>query len=216
MATTMQDFAALDAMFAATAGQSSSAATPADAPLQQGATAYGRDAPIKAGIVTASPAGIGPAKKAPPKKAPAPKKKAADPNEIWSETEVAEAGDVDDVDDGRKVPEYDIVFKQNVTPEDFFLGVDPVRHQGISCSDEVVLKVQLPGAKLAEIDLDVRPTFARISAPQWKLKAQFPDRVDETKGKAQWDADKEMLTVTLPIIHDLDTKLTTSAADEID
>ena len=50
-----------------------------------------------------------------------------------------------------------IIFKQKVTPEDLYLGVDPLRHAGISCSDELVLKVTLPETKLSEIDLDVRP-----------------------------------------------------------
>ena len=117
---------------------------------------------------------------------------------------------------GRRQPEYDIVFKQNVTPEDFFLGMDPVRHQGISCSDALVLKVVLPETKLADIDLDVRPTFVRVGAPKWKLKAALGERVDETKGNAKWDADKATLTVTLPIIHDFDSKFATSSSNEID
>jgi hypothetical protein len=117
---------------------------------------------------------------------------------------------------GRKQPEYDIVFKQNVTPEDFFLGVDQFRHQGISCSDELVLKVVLPETKLAEIDLDVRPTFVRVGAPKYKLRAALGERVDETKGNAKWDADKSTLTVTLPIIHDVDSKMATSSANELD
>ena len=205
--TSMRDFEALDAMFAATAEQ-------ADAPLKQAPTSYGRDGPVK--VTGPSPGSIGPPKKAAPKKAAAPTKKAADPNEIWSETEVRDAGDVDDIDDGRRQPEYDIVFKQNVTPEDFFLGADPTRHQGISCSDELVLKVVLPDTKLADIDLDVRPTFVRVSAPKFKLKAALVERVDETKGNAKWDADKATLTVTLPILHDMDAKLTTSSANDLD
>jgi len=97
-----------------------------------------------------------------------------------------------------------------------FLGVDPVRNPGVACSDELVLKVQLPNTKLAEIDLDVRPTFARVSAPHYKLKAHFAERVDETKGNAKWDADKSTLTITVPIIHDWDTKLAVSSSNDID
>lgn len=206
----MRDFEALDALFASTSEQQMQQQ---QAPLRQAPTSYGCDAPVA--FKGPSPGAIGPPKKAPPKKAAAPKK-AADPNEIWSETEVRDAGDVEDVDDGRKQPEYDIVFKQNCTPEDFFLGVDPIRHQGISCSDELVLKVVLPDTKLADIDLDVRPTFVRVGAPKWKLKAALVERVDETKGNAKWDADKATLTVTLPIVHDWDSKLATSSANEID
>merc|ERR1711924_567105 len=102
--------------------------------------------------------------------------KKADPNEIWAEADVGDAADADDIDDGRVQPEYDIVFKQKVSPEDFFLGMDPVRHQGISCSDELVLKVILPDTKLADIDLDVRPTLVRVNAPKYKLKAALVER----------------------------------------
>jgi len=201
MDTSYAAWEALDAMMAS----SEEAATAPKA-------TYGRDAPVK--VTGPSPGMIGPPKKAPPKTAA---KKPVDPNEIWADAEVKEAGDVDDIDDGRAVPEYDIVFKQNVTPEDFFLGVDPLRHPGISCSDELVLKVTLPNTKLADIDLDVRSTFVRIGAPKYKLKAQLGEKVDETKGSAKWDGTKSLLTVTLPIIHDIDGKVTTtSLSNELD
>ena len=32
----------------------------------------------------------------------------------------------------------------------------------------------------------------------------------------QWDADKNLLTVSMPIIHDFDAKITTSSADDLD
>jgi len=197
------DWEALDAMFAANNIE-------VENPY---ATSYGRDAPVKA--VGPSPGMIGPPKIA-PKKAQA-KKAASDPSAIWSEAEVRDAGDIDDIDDGRSQPEYDIVFKQNVTPEDMFMGIDPLRHPGISCSDALVLKVTLPDTKLSDIDLDVRPTFVRIGAPKYKLKVQLTETVDENKGNAKWDKEKSLLTVTLPIVHDLDGKLvTTSSANEID
>ena len=59
-----------------------------------------------------TPGMIGPPKVSKPKKAAATKPK-ADPNEIWSAAEVEEENDPLDIDDGRKQPEYDIVFKQN-------------------------------------------------------------------------------------------------------
>merc|ERR1719473_1083214 len=117
---------------------------------------------------------IGPPKVAAKK----PAKKKEDPNTIWSEAEVRDAGDVDDIDDGRAQPEWDIVFKQKVSPEDMYLGMDPVRHPGISCSDELVLKITLPETKLADIDLDVRPTFVRVLAPKFKAKINLGERVE--------------------------------------
>lgn len=175
---------------------------------------YGVDAPVA--YKGPTPGSIGPPQKqrvAKPKPAPtkeAPKDKGA----IWDENEVD--GDVDEVDDGRPQPEYDIVYKQNVSPEDMFLGIDPIRHPGTGCSDEVVLKVQLPGTKLADIDLDVRPTFVRLQAPKYKLKVYMPERVDEQRGNAKWDGDKGLLSVTLPVVHEIDAKLATSVSDELD
>jgi len=171
---------------------------------------YGADAPVA--YKGPSPGSIGPAKAAAPKKSAAAPPK--DTNSIWSEDEVGDAGDVDDIDDGRRQPEYDIVFKQNVRPEDMFLGIDPLRHEGVR--DELLLKVQLPGTKLADIDLDVRPTFVRLQAPQYKLKAYLPEQVDDQRGGAKWDASKELLTVTLPVVGNFDAKLPTSSANDLD
>jgi hypothetical protein len=181
------------------------------------AASYGKDAPVK--VTGPTPGMIGPPavpakKKAAAAAKPTPK---ADANEIWSEAEVANAGEEEDEDDGRAQPEYDLVFRQNVTPEDNYLGVDPLRHGGLSCADELILKVTLPDTKLADVDLDVRPTFVRVSAPQYRLKVQLGERVDEGKGTANWDAAKSLLTVNMPIIHDFDTKFTTtSSANELD
>ena len=174
MAVKHEDWEALDKML-------QNGAAFEDAPK----ATYGHDAPVK--VTGMSPGMIGPPKAVTAKKPQSSKKaaKAADPNEIWAESEVRELGDVDDEDDGRSQPEYDIVYKQKVSPEDMFLGVDPLRHPGISMSDEIVLKVTLPETKLAEIDLDVRPTFVRITAPKYRLKAQLAETVDENKGNAK-------------------------------
>ena len=59
---------------------------------------------------------------------------------------------------------------------------------------------------------------SRITEPVVAWTAfQFLEKVNETKGNAKWDASKSLLTVTLPIIHDLDSKMTTtSQSNEID
>ena len=97
-----------------------------------------------------------------------------------------------------------------------FLGVDPVRSPSIASSDALVLKVTLPDTKLADIDLDVRSTFVRLRAPRYKLKAHLPDKVDDQKGNAKWDGASMVLTVTLPIVHEWDTKMQVSASNELD
>jgi hypothetical protein len=138
----------------------------------------------------------------------------ADPSAIWDAAEVGD--EPDDIDDGRPQPEYNIVYKQNVSPEDMFLGIDPLRHSGVSCSDALALRIRLPGCKLADLDLDVRPTYVRLQAPKYKLKAYLPATVDEKRGKATWDKEAETLTVSLPVVPALDSKFTTSVSDELD
>lgn len=172
---------------------------------------YGSDAPVK--FKGPSPGMIGPPA-ARTKPAAAAQKRQADPSAIWDAEEVGD--EPDEIDDGRPQPEYDIVFKQNVSPEDMFLGIDPMRHAGVSCSDALLVKIKLPGCKLADLDLDVRSTFVRLQAPGYKLKAWLPERVDETRGKAQWDKEREMLTVTLPVVSSLDSKVHISVSDVLD
>ncbi len=244
--TSVNDWEALDKMF-------QDGIDAADTSCEAPKPSYGKDAPVKVSGMT--PGMIGPAMPKPV--APAKKSEPSDPNAIWSEAELAEAGDPDDIDDGRPQPEYEIVFKQNVRAEDMYLGVDPLRHAGISCSDELVLKVTLPETKLAEIDLDVRPTVVRLQSPKYRLKVQLGERVDENKGNAKWDADKSLLTVrpalarshrpdaledlsgcraprtrpppfhasphalyptqvNMPIIPDMEGKMTISASNELD
>ena len=179
--------------------------TDSEAALQQPKTSYGSDAPVAVKGMT--PGMIGPPKKAAvakAKPAPAP---AVDNNEIW-DADAVDAVD-DEPDDGRPQAEYEIVYKQNVSAQDMFLGADFERHPGISCSDALLLKVMLPETKLADIELDVRPTFVRVQAPKFKLKAWLPDKVDEAKGTAKWDGDKSTLLVTMPIVRD-DMKYSTS------
>jgi len=183
----------------------------AEEQLEQAPTSYGSDAPVS--VKGPTPGMIGPSvKKQPPKPKAAPK----DPDAIWDAAEVGEAGDAEETEDGRPQPEYEIVFKQSVSAEDMFLGIDPLRNAGVACSDALVLKVQLPDTKLSEIDLDVRPTFVRVLAPSYRLKAYLPERVDEQKGDAKWDAAKGQLTVTLPVISSFDSKMPVSSSNELD
>ena len=216
----MGDWAALDKMLNADA----------DAPPP---TSYGRDAPVKASGIT--PAAIGPAKvegrTASRKPAPAPAPAPRDGGAIWDADEVRD-DDADDPHDTRPEPEHSVCYKQRVSPEDMFLGIDPLRHAGTACSDAIVLKVrvsrgtralpalrtpthmqhyhnprhplrhapsrlscvhaspharlqvELPGTRLEQIDLDVRPTFAKVSAPRFKLRVHLPEKVDEKRRAA--------------------------------
>jgi hypothetical protein len=54
---------------------------------------------------------------------------------------------------------------------------------------------------MKELDLDVTKNRIRAESKTLKLFTYLPVNVDHDKGNAKFDKDKEVLTVTLPIIH---------------
>lgn len=60
---------------------------------------------------------------------------------------------------------YDIKLRQKVASEDIFLGMGgklPSQHH----CDEVVIEIELPGVKMAEVDVDVTSTRLDLRCPQ--------------------------------------------------
>ena len=130
-------------------------------------------------------------------KVPPPKEE--DPDAIWDAEEVA-AHDPDFDDDGRTVPEYDIHYKQNVGSEDIFLGMSGKTPLTSDCKF-MVLRIKLPGAKLKDIDLTVEKQKIVVQDPTYRLATYLPYPSDDSQGKAKWLAEKEILSVTLPIVR---------------
>jgi hypothetical protein len=124
---------------------------------------------------------------------------AADPDDIWDAEEV-DAHDPDFDDDGRVVPEYDIHYKQRVGSEDVFLGMSGKTPLTSDCKF-MVLRIKLPGAKLKDIDLSVDKQKIVVQDPTYRLATYLPYPSDDAQGKAQWLAEKETLSVTLPILR---------------
>lgn len=52
------------------------------------------------------------------------------------------------------------------------------------------------------IDLEVKNQIIRVRTPTYKLVTYLPCPVEESEGKARWDAKKECLAVTLPILRE--------------
>ena len=64
----------------------------------------------------------------------------------------------------------------------------------------MVLRIKLPGAKLKNIDLDVDKQKIVVQDPTYRLATYLPYPSDDSQGKAQWLPEKEILSVTLPIL----------------
>ncbi|XP_063970271.1 dynein axonemal assembly factor 6-like [Lytechinus pictus] len=152
-------------------------------------------------------ASIGPGSIGPPKKHQQSKadvgKKSSDTKDIWDAEAVPEGSEFEDIYDPRPEPEYDIIFKQAVTSEDMFLQMGRKTQATSSCED-LVVKIKLPGVNYAEVELDVKDKFLDCRTPNHKLGLHLPHPVDSKNGKAKWDGDKEMLTVTLRMTREYD------------
>eukprot|EP00112_Aurelia_sp_Birch-Aquarium-sp1_P018178 Seg430.6 transcript_id=Seg430.6/GoldUCD/mRNA.D3Y31 product="Protein PIH1D3" protein_id=Seg430.6/GoldUCD/D3Y31 len=124
-------------------------------------------------------------------------------NDIWEENEVTE-NPIDDRDlDSRPSPEYELMFKQKVTTDDVFLGMSG-KNSSTACCEDIVIKIQLPETNKTDIDLDVQNTFLDCKTPKHRLALHLPHTVDSKRGKADWDSNKNILVVTLPLERDLD------------
>jgi hypothetical protein len=137
---------------------------------------------------------------------PAPAKPPTDSNAIWDEDEL-EQDDGFDRDDGRSTADYDLLYKQRVSPQDMFLGIDPTRNPGTACCEDLLIRIRLPGTKASELDLDVKRTRLTLRTPKQKLRLHLPKPVDDEHGSAKWVEDKGCLEVTLPVVDDFDGML---------
>ncbi len=73
--------------------------------------------------------------------------------------EVEEGAEFDTSDDPRMQPEYEILYKQNLTSEELFLNMTNKTPATASCEDMVV-KIKLTGVlNLNEIDINVFDKF---------------------------------------------------------
>ena len=119
---------------------------------------------------------------------------------IWDVDDVAEAKE--EIDDGREMPEYEILYKQLVSAEDQYLGIGQ-KHEGSDCTDALVVLVELPGTKFRDVTLDVTETVMTVRSPKFKLNLSLPRRVNSDEGNAKWDGDKFQLRVQLPVVDDM-------------
>ena len=120
-----------------------------------------------------------------------------DPNAIWGQDEM-DGHDPDFDDDGRVIPDYDILYKQQVGSEDVFLGMSGKTPMTSDCNF-MVLRIKLPGAQLKNIDLTVEKQKIVVHDPTYRLATYLPYPAKDKEGKAQWLAEKDILSVTLPI-----------------
>jgi len=126
------------------------------------------------------------------------KKKAVE-KPIWEEKEFkAQSGVIVKDEDDRIVPEYEVMFQQNVGSEDVFLNLGQRDGSSDHCT-HILVKVSLPGTQQKDISLDILEERLMLQGPKHRLNLALPYRVKKDQGNAKWDKLKGVLTVTLVI-----------------
>ncbi|KAH0945159.1 hypothetical protein HN011_004131 [Eciton burchellii] len=122
-------------------------------------------------------------------------------DDIWHPSE-AEPQRVQDYDP-RKVPEYEMLFKQAVSAEDVYLGMGFKTPSTASCEWLSVL-VKLPEETREKVELSVKSEAIDVHSPRYRLHLPTPHPVDPNASSAKWHNDTSTLEITLKLIRELD------------
>jgi hypothetical protein len=86
--------------------------------------------------------------------------------------------------------------------QDCFLGLDWEKDPGTACCNEIIVKIELPGDTMKDLDLDVQRTKLIVQSKRHILPLPLPYPCDPKNGNAKFDSVKHILSVTLPILRD--------------
>lgn len=123
-----------------------------------------------------------------------------------SDWELQEASLLNDIDlENRCTPEYRIVYKQLVTPEDIYLQMGNKTAATASC-EEMCVEILLPNETVSidRMELDVSSQEIDLRTPNYRLKLPLAQPIDPDRGKASWDNEKKTLRLTLRMKREYD------------
>ncbi|XP_016061882.1 PREDICTED: protein PIH1D3 [Miniopterus natalensis] len=122
---------------------------------------------------------------------------------IWNPEEVPEGAEHADTWDAREIPEYDIIYKQQVGTEDVFLGLMK-KDSSTACCEDLVVKIKLPNTNPSDIEINIQEMILDLRTPDKKLLLNFPHPVDCNSAKAFYILETETLEVTVTLKRELD------------
>lgn len=107
--------------------------------------------------------------------------------------------------ENRKAPEYRIIYKQSVSPEDIYLGIGNKTPATASC-EEMCLEIILPEetVNIDRMQLDVNTNEIDLLTPIYRLKLPLVQRIDPDRSKAQWDDEQKILRLILRMKREYD------------
>lgn len=127
------------------------------------------------------------------------------PPQTLSEWEQHEALLHDNDLENRCTPEYRIVYKQSVTPEDIYLQMGNKTAATASC-EEMCVEILLPNETVCidRIELDVASHEIDLRTTIYRLKLPLVQPIDPDRSKASWDNEKKILRLTLRMKREYD------------
>lgn len=107
--------------------------------------------------------------------------------------------------DSRKAPDYKISYKQVISTEDIHLQMGLKTPATSSCED-MIIEIQLPDEMVGidQMDLNVTENEVQLRSPVYNLKLLLPQKVHPNKGRAEYDADKKLLKITIRMDREYD------------
>lgn len=97
-----------------------------------------------------------------------------------------------------KTPEYSVVFKQAVAPEDVFLQFSGKTPATFSCED-MIMKIELPEETVGidQMNLVVEENMVKLKTKIYRLEVQLSQRIEKKQSKAEYDAESKQLILTM-------------------
>lgn len=125
--------------------------------------------------------------------------------ETLSEWEQQEALLNADELENRCTPDYRIIYKQSVTPEDIYLQMGNKTPSTASC-EEMCVEILLPNESVSidRMELDVTAYEFDLRTPMYRLKLPMVQPIDPDRSKANWDNDKKILRLKLRMKREYD------------
>lgn len=134
----------------------------------------------------------------------------AEKSKTESETEIGLCEDrephlVADDFDYRQTPEYQIIYKQFVTPEDIYLQIGNRTSSTASC-EELCIDIRMPDESVGieQMELNINQNDIDLKTPIYRLKLPLVQKINPDFGKAQWNREKKILRLNLIMKREFD------------